>query len=211
VKTSKVLGMPAIPRRSSQLGFSMVELVMVVAVTCIIAAVTVVQLQPSLQNFRATAALGEVKSTLRQAREYAISQRRTVAVSFTTDQEGNEEIKLNLYNVAAGIQALNNVPFLQVSLEPSVQFVLTPTLPDTPDKFGNAAALCFNGAAYAAGSVLEFQSDGTFTDATGAPINGSIFLAIANNHTTARAVTILGSTGRVKGWSGADGASWFEQ
>jgi len=192
-------------------GFSMVEVLVVVAILMIVSAITVVALQPTLQNFRASDAEGQVKSTLRQAREYAVSQRRTVAVSFATDAFGNPEMKLNLYTVAAGVQVLNNVPFQTVPLEPTVQFALFPALPDTPDKFGNASALCFNGAAYAAGTVIEFQSDGTFTNGAGTPINGSIFMGIPNYPTTARAVTILGATGRIKGWTGADGASWSQQ
>lgn len=211
MKTQQPRGVPPMDGRPCQAGFSMVEMLLVVAVTFIVAAIAVVQLQPSLQNFRANSAEDEVKSTLRQAREYAISQRRTVAVSFAADPHGNAEINLNLYNVAAGVQTLDNTPFLQVPLQPSVQFMLTPTLPDTPDSFGNSSALCFNGAAYAPGTIIEFQSDGTFTDATGTPINGSIFLGIPQYPITARAVTILGTTGRIKGWSGADGSSWFEQ
>jgi len=189
----------------------MVEMLVAVAITFVIAAVAIVQLQPGLQNFRASSAEGQVKTALRQAREYAISQRRTVAISFTKDASGNAEINANDYNVAAGVQTLNTTPFLQVIIQPSVQFMLNNSLPDTPDKFGNSSALCFNGSAYAAGSVIEFQSDGTFTDGTGTPINGSIFLGILNYPNTERAVTVLGATGRIKGWSGADGLSWFEQ
>jgi len=195
----------------SQHGFSMVEMLVAVAITFVIAAVAVVQLTPGLENFRASSAEGEVKTTLRQAREYAITQRRTVAISFTKDASGNAEINANEYNVSFGTQTLNNTPFLQVILQPTVQFMLNNSLPDTPDGFGNSSALCFNGSAYATGTVLEFQSDGTFTDVTGTPINGSIFVGIPQYPTTERAVTILGATGRIKGWSGAAQGSWFEQ
>jgi prepilin-type N-terminal cleavage/methylation domain-containing protein len=198
-------------RRSVQAGFSLTEMLIVVAVSLIVAAMAITQLQPALQDFQAGAAEDTVKSALRQAREYAVTQRRTVAVSFKNDGFGDAEVVLNLYNVANGVQSLNNTPYLTVPINRRVQFTREGTLPDTPDKFGNCAALCFNGAGYAAGTIIEFQSDGTFTDGTGTPINGSIYMGMPNIPATARAITILGSTGRIKSWTGASGTVWAQQ
>lgn len=197
--------------RKSQAGFSITELMIVIAVGTVITAMAIVQLQPSLQNFKATAAEDQVKATLRQAREYAVSQRRTVALTFTNDAYGNPEIQLNDYTVSFGVQALNATPLLVVPVGSSSQFVLFGGMPDTPDNFGNKAALCFGGNAYAAGSIVKFQSDGTFTDIGGNIINGSIFIGMPNDPSTARAVTILGNTGRIKGWNGASGKGWVQQ
>jgi hypothetical protein len=47
---------------------------------------------------------------------------------------------------------------------------------------------------------MEFQSDGTFTDGSGNPINGTVFLMVANVKNSGRAVTVLGNTGRIRGW-----------
>lgn len=211
VKTAESFsGQPALRRRSSQAGFSLIEMMIVVVVGFIVATMAVTQLQPALQDFQASAAEDTVKSTLRQAREYAISQRRTVAVTFGTDAQGDAEVVLNLYTVVNGVQSLNNTPFLVVPINRRVQFVKF-GLPDTPDQFGACAALCFNGAGYAAGTIIEFQSDGTFTNGTGNPINGSIFMGMLTLPATARAITILGSTGRIKSWTGASGVNWVQQ
>jgi prepilin-type N-terminal cleavage/methylation domain-containing protein len=197
--------------RSAQAGFSLTEMMIVVAVGFIVTVMALTQLQPTLQNYQASSAEDTVKSTLRQAREYAVSQRRTVAVSFKTDPFGNPELVLNLYTVAFGVQSLNNTPFLTVPITDRVQFTRFAAMPDTPDNFGACAALCFNGAGYATGSIIEFQSDGTFTDGTGTPINGSIFIGIPATPNTARAITILGSTGRIKSWTGTSGQYWVQQ
>jgi len=186
-------------------------MMIVVAIIFVIAGMSIIALQPSLQQFRANAAMGQVKEALRQGHEYAISQRRTVAVTFTNDLYGNSEIVLNDYTVSNGVEALNNTPFLTVPIEPSVTFRLFNAMPDTPDHFGNQGPLAFNGTAYAAGTILKFQSDGTFTNVVGTPINGSVFMGIQNMPASARAVTILGSTGRIKGWSGANGQGWLQQ
>jgi len=54
-------------------------------------------------------------------------------------------------------------------------------------------------------TLLMFLSDGTFVDAQGNPLNGSVFLGLNNHPETARAVTVLGATGRVRGyrWTGS--------
>jgi prepilin-type N-terminal cleavage/methylation domain-containing protein len=72
---------PSSPREQ---GFSMIEMMVVIAIIMVIAAMAIVQLQPALQQNRATAAAAEVKSALRQGRETAVSARRTVQVQFFT-------------------------------------------------------------------------------------------------------------------------------
>ena len=72
------------------------------------------------------------------------------------------------------------------------------------DSFGNAAAVDFRGA-----SRLFFLSDGTFVDLQGNPLNGSIFLGIPKHPETARAVTILGATGRVRAYRWT-GSQWIQ-
>ena len=57
---------------------------------------------------------------------------------------------------------------------------------------------------------MLFQSDGELVDgSTYQPINGTVFLGVPGTATTARAVTVLGSTGRVRGWTG-NGNNWTQ-
>ena len=56
-----------------------------------------------------------------------------------------------------------------------------------------------------------FTTDGTLIDSGGTPINGTVFLSIQNQPESARAVTVLGSTGRVRGYKWVVGktiSSW---
>ena len=68
----------------SQRGFTMLELMIVVTIIMIIAGMTIVALQPTLQQNRAYAGLTQVRNALRQGRETAISARRSVQVQFFT-------------------------------------------------------------------------------------------------------------------------------
>ena len=72
-------------------------------------------------------------------------------------------------------------------------------LPDTPDAFGMHASVDFGSA-----TKVRFNTDGSLIDQSGGILNGTLVLAFNNVPLSARAVTILGSTGRVRGyrWNG---------
>jgi hypothetical protein len=83
--------------------------------------------------------------------------------------------------------------------------MLTAGLPDTPDAFGNTGPIAFGTA-----TVIKFAPDGTLVDQSGQGLNGSVFMAIPNiqgTNLSARAITVLGSTGRVRGYRW-DGSKW---
>ena len=84
--------------RNSPRGFTFVELLVVIGIIFIISAMAIIQLLPAWQQSQSDAAVDQVKSTLRQARETAISQRRTIAVQFS----GNNTISLYQF-VVVGI------------------------------------------------------------------------------------------------------------
>jgi hypothetical protein len=52
-----------------------------------------------------------------------------------------------------------------------------------------------------------FGPDGSFVDPTGVPVNGTVFLGVPGQVETARAVTVFGSTGRVRGYRWI-GSAW---
>src|SRR5580658_7792072 len=67
-----------------QRGFTMIELSIVVMIILIISAMALIAYLPTLQDARFDAAMREVVDQLRQAREYAIANRRYVQVTFPT-------------------------------------------------------------------------------------------------------------------------------
>jgi prepilin-type N-terminal cleavage/methylation domain-containing protein len=186
------------PRQGSR-GFSMIELLIAVSVTVIMVAASVPQLMPVLQQWHANNAASQMLSQLRWARQSSIAERRNIQVQFL----GNNELKLVRNEVPAGQTVLSDL-----FLTGSVQFMLTPQLPDTPDGFGNTSAIEFGGLG-GGPVVMQFQSDGTFVDGNGNPINGSVFLGIPNYPSSARAITVLGATGRVHGFR-TNGQGWIQ-
>jgi type II secretory pathway pseudopilin PulG len=185
-------------------GFTLIETLIVVAMSMTLMVISIIQLPPAMQLFRSRAATDQVKNILRQARELAISDRRSVVIQFV----GNNTIEL--FEVLQPTNTIASTPFLTVPLEGHVQFMTLSGETDTPDSFGIPATggVEFGGIAGGPTTGLQFQSDGTFTDGSGNPINGTVFLGSPNVKSTAGAVTVLGNTGRVRryyysrsGWS----------
>jgi hypothetical protein len=87
--------------------------------------------------------------------------------------------------------------------------------------FGNSSAINFTPATGGtAGLAIMFSTSGSLVGSTGSsgyntvgnnnPVNASIFTGIAGRSNTARAVTVMGTTGRVRSYSWT-GSTWQEQ
>jgi prepilin-type N-terminal cleavage/methylation domain-containing protein len=189
-----------------QRGFSLIELMVAVMIILVVSAIAITSMRPNLQQSRVDAAMRQVIETFRQAREYSIENRRYVQISFPTNNE-MQVTQMNTLTPGAG--GVN--PVLEtVTLAPPLVFNLD-GMPDTPDGYGNAAALDFEGIVNGPVGGMVFQSDGEFLDGTTfLPINGSVFLGMPGQQSTARAMTILGTTGRVRGWKSAGNTTWYQ-
>lgn len=214
--------------RRGMRGFSMLELLTTIVILFVVSAMAVFQMQPMWQQIQANAGMAQVKSTLRQARELAISDRRTIVVQFLSAANGTSCsptggiltcVALTQMVVTPGTppapptQTLATSPLLVLPIENNVQLLSFAGEPDTPDGFIGAppappSGLYSGSNSSAPTTGMAFQSDGTFTDGNGNPINVSIFLGEAGIPSSARAVTILGNTGRVFAYHGT-GATWF--
>ena len=198
----------------SERGFSMVETVVVLGIMFVLMGIAVISSFGSLASYQANSAQDIVVSQLRVARQLAISQRRTVQIWIDTAPEtldGRYHIKYQQQpapqtNEVAG-------PLVSVPLPGSTQLMLETGVPDTPMKFGNSAAVYIGNPPVAGGPpVMQFNSTGTFTDSTGVTLlYGTIFIGIPNEVTSARAVTIMGGTGRVRSYSYAGGTTGWQE
>ena len=189
-----------------QRGFSLIEMMVAVMIILIVSAIAVTSLMPNLKQARVDAAMREVLDTFRQAREYSIENRRYVQISFPA----NNQMQITQMNtLTPGAGGVNPV-ITTVTLAPPLVFNLD-GMPDTPDAYGNAGPLVFEGIVNGPVGGMVFQSDGEFLDGTTfLPINGSVFLGMPGQQSTARAVTILGTTGRVRGWKSAGNTTWYQ-
>ena len=183
------------PAWTAETGFTLVEVMMVAAIGTILMAIASIGIGHVLESTRGDAVLAGVTAQLRQARDLAINRRRTIRVDFVAPNE----VRTTQLDLPAGTTLIN-----QFFLEGNVEFVQFGTVPDTPDAFGASAAIDFDN------ETPNFIVDGMLVDDSGAALSGTVFLGLQNEPLSARAVTVFGGTGQVRGYSW-NGTSWVEQ
>ena len=163
---------------------------MTIGIVGVVTAVTVMHFGSARQSFKGDGVMRVVRAQLNTARELSISQRRTMQLQFPAQNV----LQVVRQDVPGGNTVVGAVLF-----ESGAQYVLMPGLPDTPDGFGHTKAVDFGSA-----TTVMFSSDGRLVDQTGKPVNGTIFVGLPNEPLSARAITVLGATGRVRAyrWTG---------
>jgi len=173
-----------------------------VGIIMTVMAFAMVQSFGSIESYRVNSAMDIVVSQMRVARQLAISQRRNVTVSFTSATIPQKITYQIVADTGANLSIADTYvpPPVTVPIAPQVSFTQISGVPDTPMAFGtcSGAGICIGGVANPT-TTMEFNSLGQFTDGTGVnTLNGTIFLALPGQINTARAVTIMGGTGRVR-------------
>jgi len=176
-------------------GFSLIEMVMIVGIMGILMSMAVLQIGQSQPILKSDGAMRVVLAQFNSARELAITQRRYMDVSITA---GSNQVQILREEVPGPTLTVIS----SVILEGGIKFQLITGLADTPDAFGKTSAVSFGSA-----TQIRFATDGTLIDQNGNSLNGTVFMASTGVARSARAVTIFGSTGRVRGYR-FDGALW---
>jgi type II secretory pathway pseudopilin PulG len=203
-------------KRAEQ-GFSMVEMVIVIGLALVMMGIAVVSTMSLSYNAKANNAMDQLISQLRQGREMAIAKRRNVEVTFTAPNE----VQLTVLTLP-GEPIPTPIPpvFLNDNIPNGTTYQLFPGLPDTPMNFGNGTAINLQEPTGGTAWSVMFSTSGAFVSSTqsaanlylttnNSPVNASIFMGVTGKPASARAVTIFGSTGRVRAyfWTGT---SWQE-
>ena len=192
-------------RLANEAGFTLLELLVVVGLMGVVAAMAMMVSPALTQTKRSDSGMEQALDAIRSAREVAISQRRNVRLSFvgiTAFQTLREDIDST--GTVTGTTILRTVQLenrMQIRLDPDV-------LVNTPDRFPTAARPA-TATAFSGPTPVRFTSEGTFVDANGDVTNGTITLSIPGMKNSARAVTVMGATALVRSWRW-NGSAWVE-
>jgi prepilin-type N-terminal cleavage/methylation domain-containing protein len=206
---------PMLSRRMR--GFSMIEMMIVLALILVVTAFSVMTIRPSLLQNDLTEGFNQTLMALRQARDTSVAQRQIYFVTFNnaaipntiTITQGSTGNVTSTYSLPTDVSyvALAGIPISPV------------VFPTTPDGFGvGATAIDFDqGVAGGVKNVIYFYPDGSAEDVNGNVNNGVVYLALLGNagyFKSSRAITLWGATGRVRAWrleSNAGAYYWRQQ
>jgi prepilin-type N-terminal cleavage/methylation domain-containing protein len=187
-----------------QKGFSLPELVVVLLVAAIILVLALPQIISSRRLFRFSGLQRQVSTSLREARQEAMSQRKPV--TFRYDNSDKRIITYGGDFGALGDAKNVVVPIAGSGVEPDdVKYgrptgVPTSALSDTT----NLTNLSSNAV------EITFQSDGSVIDASNNPQNQALFFYHDKYRLdTAFAVSVLGTGGRIKVWRYSQGVNSY--
>jgi len=178
-------------------GYSVIELLIVAAVTLILTAIAVFTLAPQRRAYRTDDAAGQITNFLRDAYHRALSQRQTMKVQLDrvnllvtiTDEgtlPGGDEVEVRRAKLSDEVSV--NQPTVASAL-------LIPP----------AAPYNYAVATYASNLwVARFRSDGSVVDTAGNPLSATVFVSLLNMKASdanlIRAITLFGPSGSMRVW-----------
>lgn len=206
--------------RDLESGFSLIEMLIVVALIIVMASISFISMVPVLKQGRLNNAYNTTLAALRQARDNAISQRTSYKVTFTTTTTP----VVNTIKVEPTLTTFQGAQTaVTYQLPTDIAFVALSGLPSTgPDNYGTGAtAIDFGYTANntsGGATIFYFCPDGSAQDASacaGSWDGGVVYIARAGDLMSSRAITLWGGTGRIHGWrlygNGSGGYQWLRQ
>lgn len=196
-------------------GFSLVELMLVVAVIGIMTAISVPKLISSRRLQRSAALPTQIMGQLRVARQQAMSHRR--AVTFQYD-DGLRRVRLIKHaTVGPAVLTEANYPNTVGSIQISLLVLAGSSVPEMVYGIppNTSTAILGDGTTLTPLSAsrqinITFQPDGSVVDVNGQPSNFALYFYNGQlPKETATAVSVLGSAGRVRIWRYSENVSKF--
>jgi len=185
-------------------------------------------LQPALKDARANDAYEDVLMQLRAARQRAITERKQYIVCFGVAAPAGaltpmgaptaQSIQMFRWDVGTALSAATQIS--ANTLPPDMQFQTLAGIPtnpaNVPDGFGTGVTAIDLDQGIAGGNKNQvmFMPDGSAHDTNGSWNSGIIYVGRTSDLYSSRAITLYGTTGRIRGWrltNSAGGPRWLQQ
>jgi prepilin-type N-terminal cleavage/methylation domain-containing protein len=197
-------------------GFSLIELLIVSLIIIIITAISIPQIKSTLREAHNRQAFEQVLTAMRRAHEIAVDRRRVVVLTFNTKPSATTAATITFtqqvlvpgnpptYVLAPAVNSFNpETTTLPLDMDFITPAAAVTNNPDGLGPPGSGTDFGYSGVVGGAGlNTMYFQVDGTVLrdSQTGAVASGVIYVGRTGDPTSNRAASILGTTGRAKGW-----------
>lgn len=189
-------------RKKDARGFSVLELIVVMGIIAVLSTFAVLQTRNMMSNARVDSAFQTTIEQLRLARQLAIDNRQIVVVTFTVPQ--TITVQQWPRGAAGGCSYGVPVNVSTATLPWDIKFQPEPGIPtgaNVPDGLGTGSkAFDLSPVPTTNVNSLFFQPDGSVQNFNCQTFSGVIYMSRTGQLNTARAVSIFGFTGRVKGY-----------
>jgi prepilin-type N-terminal cleavage/methylation domain-containing protein len=191
-------------------GFSLLEMLIVIAIGLTMAGVTLIFLMPLLKQSHVDAAYDTTLSVIRNYRNQSITQSKRYILTFTAPGT----ITVQYWGVGVPVSP-PPVTVATYTLPNDIQFAVQAGFPAAaPDSFGTGTvAIDFDQGVLGNQNYVMFMPDGSSQDTLGNFNSGVLYLTRPGDLYSSRAITVFGTTGRVRGWRlyNQAGNKWVQQ
>jgi Tfp pilus assembly protein FimT len=178
-------------------GFSLLELMVVIGLGLAIGGISIMALKPLYQQNHVNAAYDTALSVIRTYHNQSVGQSKRYIITFTLPGT----ITVQYWQFATPVSPAP-VTVATYTLPPDVTFGVQGFPTAAPDGFGSGlVAIDFDqGMGLGSQNYVMFMPDGSSQDTTGNYNSGVIYITHAGDLYSSRAITVFGTTGRIRGW-----------
>ena len=193
-------------------GFTLLEMMISVAIILIMAGVAVLAFMPVLELNHVNSAYDTTLSVISNYRNLSITQSKRYIITFTTPGT----ITVQRWDYAAPVSPAP-VAVQTFTLPTDITYAVQAGFPATaPDSFGTGVVAIDFDQSMGLGSqnYIMFMPDGSSQDLLGNYNSGVIYMTRAGDIYNSKAITVWGTTGRVRGWRLVNQSgvySWIQQ
>lgn len=180
-----------------------------IAIGLVMAGVTFIALMPMFRENHVNTAYDTTLSVIRNYRNLSITQSKRYIVTFAAPGT----ITVQRWDYASPVSP-PPVTVATFSLPNDIQFAVQTGFPSTaPDGFGSGGtAIDFDqGMGLGSQNYIMFMPDGSSQDTLGNFNSGLVYMTRPGDLQSSRAVSVFGTTGRVRGWRLQSGNVWVQQ
>ena len=173
------------------------EVLLVAGLVMLVGGFSMFIIGPALEARNVEIAVRTVSTQMQRARQFSVDARRRTRVRFTTPST------ITVHEQAPVAEGSGWTQVSSVDLPGEMELDVEGGISTGPEGFATSQVANFLGA-----SEVYFMPDGSATTLAGLLTNGVVYAAQPNNPGTQRAVTLFGSTGRLKRYKHITGSEW---